>query len=66
MRAEVVADEGFPVEIASAYNVQPAYRARDQGAAVLLDPQLAEPPPSAPDPVRIASADDPIHDRTAT
>jgi hypothetical protein len=66
MRAEVVADEGFPVDMASAYNVQLAYRARDQAAVVLLDPQLAEPPSSTPNPVRIESSGDPIHDRTIT
>jgi hypothetical protein len=66
MRAEVVADEGFSVAMASAYNVQLAYRACDQAAAFLLDPQLAEPPPSTPNPVRIESPGDPIHDRTIT
>jgi hypothetical protein len=66
MRTEVVADEGFPVDMASAYNVQLTYRARDQAAAVLLDPQLAEPPPPTPNPVRIESPGDAIHGRTIT
>jgi hypothetical protein len=66
LRAEVVADEGFQADRVSEDNVWPAYRARDPGAAVLLDPQLAEPPPSAPNPVRIESPGDPIDDSTTT